>query len=249
MDYKKKYNEAFKRAKEKYAMFEGMKQGDVLEDVFPEFKDSSDEEIRKEIKKDAEAWYKEHYEGSNPQGRSIVIGAYVDGAVTWLKKQGEQKPATMSLDEAIEHCKEKSCSNNACALEHKQLAQWLKELKGYKEQKTAWSEEDKTMIENIIDTINMSIEDCDVDDIGTNARFSLEKERDWLKSLKSRVQPKVELTQLDKNILEAAIAFVEQNNHFNCWRGVDKHTVLSALHSLRYWNQWKPSKAQKGEKV
>jgi len=33
----------------------------------------------------------------------------------------KQKPATMSLDEAIEHCKEKSCGNNACALEHKQL--------------------------------------------------------------------------------------------------------------------------------
>jgi hypothetical protein len=58
------------------------------------------------------------------------------------------------------------------------------------------------------------------------------------------VQPKVELTQLDKNILEAAIAFVEQNNHFNCWRGVDKHTVLSALHSLRPQNHWKPSYEQ-----
>lgn len=66
----------------------------------------------------------------------------------------------------------------------------------------------------------------------------------WLKSLKDRVQPKVELTQLDKNILEAAIAFVEQNNHFNCWRGVDKHTVLSALYSLRPQNTWKPSELQ-----
>lgn len=36
----------------------------------------------------------------------------------------------MTLDEAIEHCKEKSCGNNECALDHKQLAEWLKELKG-----------------------------------------------------------------------------------------------------------------------
>lgn len=36
---------------------------------------------------------------------------------------------TMSLDEAIKHCREKSCGNNACALEHKQLAEWLNELK------------------------------------------------------------------------------------------------------------------------
>lgn len=38
----------------------------------------------------------------------------------------------MTLDEAIEHCKEKSCSNTECAKEHGQLAKWLEELKEYK---------------------------------------------------------------------------------------------------------------------
>jgi len=57
------------------------------------------------------------------------------------EKQGEQKPADkvdvlMSLDEAIEHCKEKSCGNSACALEHEQLEKWLTELKELKEQKS-----------------------------------------------------------------------------------------------------------------
>lgn len=40
----------------------------------------------------------------------------------------------MTLDEAIEHCEEVSnrlC--DVCGQEHKQLAQWLKELKKYKE--------------------------------------------------------------------------------------------------------------------
>lgn len=51
----------------------------------------------------------------------------------WLEKQGEQKSVDkvdvlMSLDEAIEHCKEKSHCNNACALEHKQLEKWLTEF-------------------------------------------------------------------------------------------------------------------------
>lgn len=77
-----------------------------------------------------------------------------------------------------------------------------------------------------------------------STRFAIIEDKNWLKSLKDRIQPKVELTQLDKNILEAAIAFVEQNNHFNCWRGVDKHTVLSALHSLRPQKQCKPSEEQ-----
>lgn len=40
----------------------------------------------------------------------------------------------MSLDDAILHCKDRAredCSE--CAKEHQQLAEWLKELKGYKD--------------------------------------------------------------------------------------------------------------------
>lgn len=35
----------------------------------------------------------------------------------------------MTLDEAIKHAREKGCSNNSCGEEHKQLADWLEELK------------------------------------------------------------------------------------------------------------------------
>ena len=35
----------------------------------------------------------------------------------------------MTLEEAIIHCREKSCDNTQCALEHRQLAEWLEELK------------------------------------------------------------------------------------------------------------------------
>ncbi len=57
----------------------------------------------------------------------------------------------MTLEEAIIHCKEKACGNTQCALEHRQLAQWLKELKEYKGQKPAeWSEEDEVMLKEII---------------------------------------------------------------------------------------------------
>ena len=38
----------------------------------------------------------------------------------------------MTLDEAIKHCEEKSCGNSKCALEHRQLAEWLEELKEYR---------------------------------------------------------------------------------------------------------------------
>lgn len=38
----------------------------------------------------------------------------------------------MTLDEAIQHCEERALCGDACGLEHKQLAEWLKELKGYR---------------------------------------------------------------------------------------------------------------------
>lgn len=38
----------------------------------------------------------------------------------------------MTLDEAIEHCEEKSKCGTACGMEHKQLAEWLKELKVFR---------------------------------------------------------------------------------------------------------------------
>ena len=40
----------------------------------------------------------------------------------------------MTLDEAIQHCEEKGCYNTECAIEHRQLAEWLQELKKYKEE-------------------------------------------------------------------------------------------------------------------
>lgn len=41
----------------------------------------------------------------------------------------------MTLDEAIKHCKEvaESCSGSGCALDHRQLAAWLEELKRFKQ--------------------------------------------------------------------------------------------------------------------
>ena len=38
----------------------------------------------------------------------------------------------MTLEEAIIHCKERACDNTQCALEHRQLAEWLEELKEYR---------------------------------------------------------------------------------------------------------------------
>lgn len=34
----------------------------------------------------------------------------------------------MTLDEAIQHCEEKAKCGDSCGMEHKQLAEWLREL-------------------------------------------------------------------------------------------------------------------------
>lgn len=39
----------------------------------------------------------------------------------------------MTIEEAIEHCKEQVCDNTECSMQHKQLAEWLSELKAYRE--------------------------------------------------------------------------------------------------------------------
>jgi hypothetical protein len=38
----------------------------------------------------------------------------------------------MTLDEAIQHCEERASCGDKCGLEHKQLADWLKELRTYR---------------------------------------------------------------------------------------------------------------------
>ena len=114
---------------------------------------------------------------------------------------------------------------------------WLKSLpeRFNLQPKQEWSEEDEERIQSILFFIGY----CK--DKYPNKKDYL-KDINWLKSI--RLQSKTELTLLDENIINAAVAFVEQNDHFNCWRGIDKHTVIKALHSLK--SHWKPSEQEKG---
>ena len=66
----------------------------------------------------------------------------------------------MTLDEAIQHCEEKALCGDACGLEHKQLAEWLKELKGYRMNEE--TKLDKTtvtgVLENLLNTAKDDLE-------------------------------------------------------------------------------------------
>lgn len=60
----------------------------------------------------------------------------------------------MTLEEAIKHCKEKSCGENQCALEHKQLAGWLMELKAYRQEYGRLNNNDKDEGKALLYTAN-----------------------------------------------------------------------------------------------
>lgn len=94
----------------------------------------------------------------------------------------ERNPTLMSIDEAIKHCEEKSCGNNTCALEHKQLEKWLIELKELKEQKPSWSKEDKKNLNWVINVWNRVRRGGDAQT--TPAQMKMLE--NWLKSLKSK---------------------------------------------------------------
>lgn len=55
----------------------------------------------------------------------------------------------MTLDEAIQHCQEKSCNNDECSMEHRQLAEWLTELKQYRENSFTYKLIGRNTIENL----------------------------------------------------------------------------------------------------
>ena len=93
-DYKKKYEEALERAKIEMSK-DGMK-NDVIaihlaETIFPEFKESEDERIRKGIFKAL----------SKKDARDVLIsqGIKISDALTWLEKQGDKDKLIQELGE------------------------------------------------------------------------------------------------------------------------------------------------------
>lgn len=56
------------------------------------------------------------------------------GRGKWMETHEKNwNTAIMTLEEAITHCKEKACGNTQCAIEHRQLAEWLQELQQYRQ--------------------------------------------------------------------------------------------------------------------
>ena len=111
----KAYDEALLRAKSKIKNNKDhiLYEDDVIE-IFPELKESEDEKIRKDLIQ----WIDEFPD-------TIWRGHYKKDVLTWLKKQGERKPAWSEEDEKMV----KDIIAAIDALYYHGMVNWLKSLK------------------------------------------------------------------------------------------------------------------------
>ena len=110
----------------------------ALSDIFPEIKKSENEKIRKALL--------DLFKIENFNGYTTLNGIDVDDVITWLEKQGEQKPAKWSekdektWKELIEEVKDQldsvpspDCRDKEDEKALKQLTRWLVWIKSLKE--------------------------------------------------------------------------------------------------------------------
>jgi len=173
----KAYDEAIKLAKDSYnyPSYPGFIRADV---VFPELKESEDEKIRKAII--------EFFELQDDNTTYSLVPK--KDIITWLEKQGEQKPAELSQSVVTETSdqvwSEEDESNLDLAIYHirrepyresdvEPIVDWLRTLKDrvQPQPKQEWSEEDSYMLESI------------VSDFAAGHKSSIGQDK-WLKSLK-----------------------------------------------------------------
>lgn len=102
MDYEKKYKESLEKAREIIKDYEnrGLKDNlfyanEDFEAIFPELKDSEDERIRKKLI----SHFKSLLVESSKQECNDFLNKEFKEYITWLEKQGEQKPGNMSIKE------------------------------------------------------------------------------------------------------------------------------------------------------
>ena len=79
------------------------------------------------------------YRYATPEEREQFFKELEANGYKWNGKEVvkvEEEIEPMTLEEAIKHCEEKACDNTECGREHKQLAEWLKELNQWREDYT-----------------------------------------------------------------------------------------------------------------
>ena len=187
MDYEKKYNEALAWMRELYPRFPGAFKEEI-EHYFPELRESEDEmndRMRGRVIESLVCYRIKVYDEGDKE-----VALLVDEEIAWMKKQKEQKPINQcnthepTLDEARKwnEAYEKGYS--------------LGYENGKNEQKPAWSEEDRKML---ADTLN-SLKRYQL----SMPNYQVELQMRWLKSLRPSWKPSEEqMEALEKAIVRS----------------------------------------------
>ena len=216
MDYEKKYKEALEKAQRFYNNSVAItKKG--LEDIFPELKESEDEEIKEMLKVAVE--------------RTPWMQDKKEKCYEWLEKQGEQNPVVVipkfrvgdviRLKGSTAEYTIESISGECYHGKGWGLHIGYEEDYELVEQNPSWSEEDEQMYIEIIYIL---------------AGFrGNEVKLDWLKSIKDRIQPKQEWSENEKDRLNKISKYLRCKGYEDdaCW-----------LKSLIPQHTWKPSDEQ-----
>jgi hypothetical protein len=167
MDYEELYNEALERAKKLQETCDNPSVVGWCEYIFPQLRVSEDEKIRKGLIEFFRDWGKT---------RSYCWNIYIPDILTWLEKQGEQKPANKP---------QRIISAEAKEAMYRQ---------------PAWSEEDERNLQGIIDEIEANKNQAPDYDRATYDRFL-----SWLKSLRPQNRWKPSDEQLEALRIAAEI--------------------------------------------
>ena len=209
MDYEKKYKEAFERARIwQNHLYETNDRdyADELNYIFPELAESEDEKTRKEII----AVFKGEISYTSEEDAQKYI--------TWLEKQGEQKPVWSEnemkmLDNLITYLN----GSKGLLEETKSIyTDWLESLKGRMQPKKEWSEEDEKRLQSCLNILQAKGIMGVTETINTK----------WLKSFKQRYTWKPNEKQT--TVLKIVKDYVVSNN----WNDYICSTLKDLLEQL-----------------
>lgn len=232
----KRYDEAIEIAKGYYTSDCHTNLRIAMENLFSELKESEGERIRKELIEFVKS-----------------RGGFKQEYIAWLEKQGKE---IIPLKEIILNVWElgnvwKGLTKGSISTEHGTQLDYI--LKHWTEgdnydkiisskQKSAWSEEDDRKIDELIALCKGRKNLCSPT---VPAYKRMDELKEWLKSLKDRVQPKQRWDEEDNKIIEEII------NDIECARAINYHAPKEGyefrenwLKSLKDRYTWKPSKEQ-----
>ena len=185
MDYEKKYKEALSRARQ-FSEHPLQENSDsIVEYIFPELKESEDEKIRKALIR----FHKSTIDIDGIKGADVIA---------WLEKQGRRNNDEMlqAISIGLSDIKEDVGWSDFGGTPIEEIQEWLKKQGEQKPQrmisaeakeamydKPAWSKEDEQHIDSLLKRL---------DGLCRNeferTRFAISEDRDWLTSLKERIE-------------------------------------------------------------